>query len=194
MSTATSSRAFSEPAEASAAPHACLRLLAQVLRRVVQRAAGLAGRPRALPAAEGLIAGPRAGRRALRAVRVADASVAHGEETLGLIDGSVETRGKAVVARVRARERLVEVVDRCDKDKRSEQLPLPQRMVEWRAGDGRRAIVTMRERAVIEAHPPMIDHAPVAERADLRARILAPRDRRGIDHRPHPVRALGQVA
>src|SRR5438874_2769781 len=49
-----------------------LRLLAHVLREIVEGADGLAGAARAFPAAEGLVARPRSGGRALRAVDVRD--------------------------------------------------------------------------------------------------------------------------
>src|SRR5215472_6726143 len=50
-----------------------LRLLAQVLRQVIEGRDPFAGAARALPAAERLVTGPRAGGGALRAVGVGDA-------------------------------------------------------------------------------------------------------------------------
>src|SRR5712692_2493874 len=55
--------------------HFCLRLLALVLRKVVERADGLARGTRSFPAAERLIAGPGAGRSALRTIDVGDSGL-----------------------------------------------------------------------------------------------------------------------
>src|SRR3954451_10196626 len=91
-------------------------LLAEELPHVVHREAGLAGRARALPAAERLDARPRTGGRAGAAVDVQHARVDLLEEALdlGAILG-VAACGQALRVVVREAERLVEVVDRRDR-------------------------------------------------------------------------------
>src|SRR5437762_2868236 len=113
------------------APDARLRLLAQILLHVMQRPTGFAGRARSLPAAERLISGPRAGRRALRPVRVAHAGFDRIEKTLRLVGRSIKACRETVVHRIRARDALVDVLYRSDKNEGDEKLAGPQRMVVW---------------------------------------------------------------
>src|SRR5579863_5760331 len=72
-----------------------LRLLAQVLRQVVEGGDGLAGAPRAFPAAERLVAGPRAGGGSLRAVGVGDTRLDVVLEPGDLVRGAVKAGGEA---------------------------------------------------------------------------------------------------
>src|SRR5215472_2007255 len=69
-----------------------LRLLAQVLRQVVEGGDRLAGGARALPATEGLVTRPCAGGRALRAVGIRDAGLDVLLEPADLVRGAVEAR------------------------------------------------------------------------------------------------------
>src|SRR5205823_5556220 len=63
---------FLQAAELHRLLHSCLRLFAKVLRQIVERGDGLARGSRSFPAAEGLIAGPGAGRSTLRTINVGD--------------------------------------------------------------------------------------------------------------------------
>ena len=141
-------------------------------------------------------AGSRAMRRSspLGTVRVAHARLDLGEEAFRLVRGSVETRRESVVARVRARDRFIDAGDGRDEHERQEQLGAPQRMVERRARDRRRAVVAVRQVAVVDALAAVDDPARLAQRVDLRHRVLVARDGRRIDDGPHPVLAPRGVA
>ena len=67
-------------------------------------------------------------------------------------------------------------------------------MVERRARDRRRAVVAVREVAVVDALAAVDDPARLANRLDLRRRVLVARDRRRVDDGPHPVLAPRRVA
>ncbi len=97
-------------------------LLAHELRHVPAAEPALARRARALPAAEGLEAGPGAGRRAAGAVGIEDAGLDGVEEAveLGLVL-RVDAGGQAERAAVGVRDRLVEIVERQDAEERHEQ-------------------------------------------------------------------------
>ena len=117
-----------QPLGPDAAPGAALvddgvGLLAQELRHVVHRQAGLAGRAAPLPAAERLDARPCAGRRAGAPVDVQDARLdAVGEPfDLGRVL-RVHAGGQAVDRVVGEVQRLVERIDRVDRGQRREQL------------------------------------------------------------------------
>src|SRR5216110_1878554 len=130
------------------APDTRLRLLAQILRHVIQRAARFAGRARALPAAKRLISGPRPGRCALWSVRIADTGFDAIEKTLGLIWRSIEACRETVVHSIRARDALVDVLYRSNEYEGDEELARPQRMVVRRTRDRRRDEMSVREIAV----------------------------------------------
>ena len=105
-------------------------LLPQELGDVVHRQAGLAGRARALPAAERLDARPRSGRRAGPPVDVQDARLGRVEEALDLAGVlAVDAGRQAVDGVIREPDRLVERVDRGDRRERREQLVAEQAMV-----------------------------------------------------------------
>ena len=72
--------------------HERLRLLALIERQVVRRGDSLAGCAGAFPAAKRLIAGPRAGGRALRPVRIGDAGFDLVEETAHFGRRAIEAR------------------------------------------------------------------------------------------------------
>src|SRR5438093_954916 len=127
------------------APDPRLRLLAQILRHVIQRAARFAGRARALPAAKRLKSGPRPGRCALWSVRIAHTGFDAIEKTLGLIWRSIEACRETVVHSIRPRDALVDVFYRPNKNERNEKLTRPQRMVVRRARDRRRDKMSVRE-------------------------------------------------
>src|SRR5579862_1559478 len=75
--------------------HDGLRLLAHVLRKIIERGDGLPGIARALPAAERLVAGPGAGRGALRPVGIGDAGLDIVEEPPAFVGVAVEPGGQA---------------------------------------------------------------------------------------------------
>src|SRR6266478_6411723 len=72
-----------------------LRLLAHVLRQIIERADRLAGTARAFPAAEGLVARPGAGGRALRAVGVGNARLDVLMEPADFVRAAVEAGRKS---------------------------------------------------------------------------------------------------
>src|SRR5262245_23324971 len=74
--------------------HDRARLLAQVLREVIERGDRLAGGARALPAAERLVARPRAGRRALRPIRIGHAGLDVILEPRHFVGRAVEAGGQ----------------------------------------------------------------------------------------------------
>ena len=127
-----------------------MALLAQELGHVVHREAGLAGRARALPAAERLDARPGAGRRAGPPVDVQDAGLDPVEELLDLGRVlAVDPGGQPVDAVVREPDRLVERVDRGDRGERREQLVAEEAMARRQVPDDRRLDVEAAgERAV----------------------------------------------
>src|SRR5256886_11125349 len=176
------------------APHARLRLLAQILRHVIRRAAGFAGRARSLPAAERLISGPRAGRCPLRTVRVAHAGFDPIEKALGLVGRSVEACRETVLHGIRARDALADVLYRSDKHEGDEKLTRPQRMVKRRACDRRRDEMSVREIAMVEPSSTLDQVACAAERVDLRNRVFVTRDGGAVDDRSHPVLAMRRIA
>src|SRR4029079_16570930 len=87
-------------------------LLAQIAEQCVVTADVLARRAAALPAAERLHAGPRAGRRARGAVDVDDARLDAVVEGVDLrLLAREQARGQPELRVVRARERVVQAVD-----------------------------------------------------------------------------------
>ena len=92
------------------------------------------------------------------------------------------------------RERFVERIHGRHQHEGNEELVAPQRMTERRTRDGRRAVVAMREDAMVEALASAHDAAVRAQRMDLRNRVLVARDRLGVDHRSHPVLAQRGIA
>src|SRR6478736_8340358 len=77
--------------------HHRARLLAQVLLQVVEGRDRLAGRSRSFPAAEGLVARPRAGRRALGTIGVGDARFDMVLEPRHFVGTAIEAGGEAHV-------------------------------------------------------------------------------------------------
>src|SRR5262245_42751049 len=108
--------------------HDGLRLLAQVERQVVERADRLARRARALPAAERLVEGPGAGRRALRPVDVGDAGLDVVEEVAHVLRAAVAAGGEPERALVREPDALANVTDAREHQDRLEHL-LPEELV-----------------------------------------------------------------
>src|SRR5436190_17675539 len=83
--------------------HQRARLLAQVMREVIERGDRVSRGPGALPAAERLVARPRARGRALRPVRVGHAGLDALEEPCRLVLAAVEAGGEAERRGVRER-------------------------------------------------------------------------------------------
>src|SRR5947209_1674828 len=175
------------------APDPRLRLLAQILRHVIQRAARFAGRARALPAAKRLKSGPRPGRCALWSVRIAHTGFDAIEKTLGLIWRSIEACRETVVHSIRPRDALVDVFYRPNKNERNEKLTRPQRMVVRRARDRRRDKMSVREIAMVEPLSAFDDVACAAERLDLRSCVFVACDGGSVDNRSHPVHSMRRI-
>src|SRR5688572_12879115 len=89
----------------------CLRLLAHVLRKIIERRDRLARVARALPAAERLIARPGAGRRALGTVRIRYAGFDLLEKPLDFRLRAVHTRRETEIGIVRERNAFAQVAD-----------------------------------------------------------------------------------
>ena len=177
------------------ASHARLRLLAQILRQVVDRASGLARRSRALPAAERLVARPRAGGCALRTVRIARRPPRSRRRTARSRPARRRTRPSARSRRrSRARTPRRSVATGATSTNGANISSRPQRMIMRRARDGRRHEVAMRRLAMIEPLAALDDRRPPHRARDLRDGILVTRDRRAVDHRPHPVLATRRIA
>ena len=102
---------------------------------VVVAAAVLAAGAGAFPAAEGLEARPRAGRRALRTVGVRHACFDLVEEPSDLGRVAVEAGGQAVVDAVGDLHGFVEIVHLADGGDGQEHLILPQAVAEGQVGD-----------------------------------------------------------
>src|SRR5438105_10035103 len=175
------------------ASHSRLRLLAEILRHVIERTARLAGRARSLPAAERLISGPRAGRCALRTVRVTHAGFDRIEKTLGLVGRAIEASRETILRGIRARDALVDVLYRSNKHEGDEELARPQRMVVRRSRDRRRDEMSVREIAMVELSPTLDDVTSAAQRVDLRDRVFVTRDRGAVNDRSHPVLAMRRI-
>ena len=103
-------------------------LHAEVLLEVVRATARLAGGPRSLPAAEGLHARPRTGRRSGGSVDVDHAGLDAGEEPLDLrLLVAEQAGGQPERHGVGPLQRFVERGDRTDGENRDEQLVGPHR-------------------------------------------------------------------
>src|SRR4051794_3523297 len=170
-----------------------LRLLPEELLDVVEAAARLARRGRALPAAKGLDAGPGARGRAGSAVHVDDASLDRVEEALllGLVL-RVKARGQAEHGVVRERERLVDRVDALDHREGHEQLIPQPRVAGRKVGGDRRC----HEEAAVE--PVLGDSLAADEQPPIGACLAhgldVATDRAVVDHGAEPVLALGRIA
>src|SRR5438874_12423688 len=160
----------------------------------MRRAAGFAGRARSLPATKRLVSGPRAGRCALRAVRVAHAGFDAIEETLSLVGRAIEACGETVVDGIRASDAFIDVLHRSNKHERSEDLTRPQRMVERCTRNCRRDKMSVSEIAVVEPSSALDDAASAAELVDLRDCVFVTRDGGIVDDRSHPVLAMRRIA
>ena len=130
--------------------HDGLGLLAQVERQVVEGADRLAGRARALPAAEGLVAGPGAGRRPLRPVHVGDAGLDVVEERGAPPRRCRSSRRSGRGAVVGPRERLVAGPSRGHHEDRLEHLLPEERVIARAPRRGRGHEVAVGEVAVAE--------------------------------------------
>src|SRR5205085_8435604 len=136
----------------SRAPEDRVALLAHELGHVPAAEPALAGRSRALPAAERLEARPGAGRRPARAVGVEYARLDGGEEAVELVAVLGENAGgQAEIAAVGVGDGGVEVVERLQADERQEQLVAIDPVVRGQAADdGRGDVGTLVEQAALQ--------------------------------------------
>ncbi len=123
-------------------------LLVHVKLHIVISAAVLAARAGAFPAAEGLEAGPGAGRRALRTVGIGHACFDVFEEPIDFLGGAIETRSETIVHVVGDLHRLIQISDLANRCDGQEHFILPQAMLIGQVGDkGRFAEVALIEDA-----------------------------------------------
>src|SRR5205814_9281325 len=115
------------------------------------------------------------------------------EETLGLVGRSIKACRETVVHGIRARDALVDVLHRSDKNEGDEELTRPQGMIVRCTRNCRRDKVSVREIAMVEPLSALDDAPRAAELVDLRNRVFVTRDGATVDNGSHPVLAMCRI-